>query len=47
MAKKKEKPAASALTVDAAAARAAARNTDSGPAHPAPPAAAGRDVPAD
>lgn len=45
MAKKKDK-ASAAPTLDAAAARAAARNTDSGPTHPAPPAAAAGDLPA-
>jgi catalase len=40
------KKPASPPTVDVAAARAAARNTDGGPTHPAPPAAAKGDLPA-
>ncbi|WP_080898167.1 catalase [Variovorax paradoxus] len=44
MVKKSSSPAPSAAALDAA--RAAARNTDSGPAHPAPPAAGKGDLPA-
>ena len=44
MAKTPRTPAADPATVNAA--KAAARNTDSGPAHPAPPGAAAGDLPA-